>query len=325
MHPALKTPAPGKDPLIPYNPHAGGVRRDKAGRPVRISPRSLECVFSATGASAVRWQWPEKPTPGIEMKTCLLTALLVSVSIPAWAADPPPQLPAIQPGVAQTQTAAPDPPKAWPGAVQQLSPSAPLDPKSRHGIALVHRWARRPVMPAMGPRGEVRFLYGASQDTVVCAPLQICDIALQPGEIVQNVNLGDATMWNCPPGISGSGAAQVTHLLCKPADAGLQTTLAVQTNRRSYSIELVSTRHDYMPKVGFDYPEDQATQWAAYQMAVGAQAHQPMPTAGYIHYAITGDDPPWRPIEAYSDGRKTFIRFPPAMAYGKAPVLERLN
>ena len=263
------------------------------------------------------------------MKPYLLAALLVSVSTAAIAADPLPQVPAPQPGATQTVSVDPpaqtDPPKAWPGAVQQLSPSAPLDPKSRHGIALVHRWARRPVMPAMGPRGEVRFLYGASQDTVVCAPLQSADIALQPGEIVQNVNLGDSTMWSCPPGISGSGAAQVTHLLCKPADAGLETTLAIQTNRRSYSIELVSTRHDYMPKVGFDYPEDQATQWAAYQIATGSQAHQPTPTEGYIHYTITGDNPPWQPIEAYSDGQKTFIRFPPAMAYGKAPVLERLN
>jgi type IV secretion system protein TrbG len=258
------------------------------------------------------------------MKTCLLTALLVSVALPAWAADPPTVPPAPKDG-AQTVAASPDPPKAWPGAVQQLSPSAPLDPKSQHGMSLVHRFARRPVMPAMGPRGEVRFLYGATQDTVVCAPLQICDIALQPGEIVQNVNIGDSTMWSCPPGISGAGAAQVTHLLCKPADAGLRTTLAIETNRRSYSLELVSTRFDYMPKVGFDYPDDQAAQWAAYQMATGSAAHQQMPAGGYIHYAITGDNPPWRPIEAYSDGQKTWIRFPPAMAYGKAPVLERIN
>jgi P-type conjugative transfer protein TrbG len=225
-----------------------------------------------------------------------------------------------------TDSANPPPPeKHWPPVVQMLSPSAPLNRKSQISVNLVHRWQGRGVKPTMGPRGEVRFIYGATEDTVVCAPLRLCDIALQPGEIVQNINLGDPVMWSCPPAISGSGASEVTHLMCKPADAGLETSLAIQTSRRSYSINLVSTQKNYMPKVSWTYPEDQATQWAAYQLHGGGGAeHTPIPDTGYIRYSITGDAPPWRPIVAYSDGRKTYIQFPPAMAYGKAPVLERL-
>jgi type IV secretion system protein VirB9 len=204
-----------------------------------------------------------------------------------------------------------------------LSPSAPLKRKSQVSVELVHRWQNKHVMPTMGPRGEVRFIYGATQDTVVGAPQRISDIGLQPGEIVQNVSLGDPTMWSCPPAISGSGAEQRTHLMCKPADAGLETTLAIQTNRRSYSIELVSTQKNYMPIVGWSYPEDQVASWAAYQQQMGTP-QQTIPGDGYIRYDLSGDNPPWRPITAYSDGKKTYIQFPPAMAYGKAPVLERL-
>jgi type IV secretion system protein TrbG len=292
MPKALEPPFLRNDKLLVS--HAGGERQNKAGRPARKPARFSQSGSSATGAA-------------------LIVGLLAGAS----------------PCLADDDDAA-APPKDWPPPIQMLSPSAPLDRKSKVSVGLVRRWQSRRVNPTLGQRGEVRFTYGATQDTVVCAPLRLCDIALQAGEIVQNVNLGDPVMWSCPPAVSGSGAAEVTHLMCKPADAGLATSLAVQTSRRSYSINLVSTRTDYMPLVAWNYPEDQAQQWAAYQQrGMGGSATSRRPCAaihaeGYIHYSINGDNPPWRPIEAYSDGKKTCIRFPPAMAYGKAPVLDRL-
>ncbi len=268
--------------------NVGGVRRDKAERSGRISPRARGRVPNTTGAP-------------------LIAALLVSIATPALAED----------------AASSAPSKEWPPPVQLLSPSAPLNRKSKISVNLVHQWQEKNVKPTMGARGEVRFIYGATEDTVVCAPLRLCDIALQPGEIVQNVNLGDPEMWSCPPAISGSGAAEVTHLMCKPTDAGLETSLAIQTSRRSYAVNLVSTRKNYMPKISWSYPEDQAAQWSAYQMRGGGQ-HQQIPAQGDIHYQLSGDSPPWKPIVAYSDGKSTYINFPPSMAYGKAPVLERL-
>lgn len=307
---ALKTPCSAQpNPTTTRKSYVGGVRRDKAGRPVRISPHDAERVFSATGAS--------------------LIVLLMAGA--AWAADPP-QAPSVQP--APTSAAAtPDtasssePPKKWPPpSIQVLSPSAPLGPKERHGLSLVHRWQNRNVMPAMGPRGEVRFLYGATMPTIVCAPLQLTNVALQPGEIVQKLDLGDPVMWQVSPGISGSGTNQVTHLLIKASDAGLITTLDVETNRRSYAIRLVSHQRDFMPLVAFNYPEDQVDQWAAYQQAIGVHAADPPPdAAGYLMYQISGDNPAWRPLVVYSDRQKTYIEFPPAMAYGTAPVLEKTD
>ena len=120
-------------------------------------------------------------------------------------------------------------------------------------------------MPQRGEDGVVRFLYGATLPTVVCAPLQVCDLALQPGEIVNNVNVGDKVRWNVSPGLSGSAGGQVTHLIIKPTDAGLVSSMAIETNRRTYAIKLVSTQHEWMPLVAFNYPDDMQRQWRAYQ------------------------------------------------------------
>ena len=155
-----------------------------------------------------------------------------------------------------------------PPPVQLVSPSAPLNAKERQAVSLARRWASRAEMPQRGEDGVVRFLYGSTLPTVVCAPLQVCDLALQPGEIVNNVNVGDKVRWNVSPGISGSPAGQVTHLIIKPTDAGLVSSMTIETNRRTYAIKLVSTQHEWMPLVAFNYPDDMQRQWSAYQQNV---------------------------------------------------------
>ena len=39
------------------------------------------------------------------------------------------------------------------------------------------------------------------------------------------------------------------------------------------------------------------------------------------NYAITGDDPPWRPVRAFDDGNKVYIEFPKRIDQGDAPPL----
>ncbi len=261
----------------------------------------------------------------------LAAILLASVSTTALAADPPVHVPAINPA-APLQTASADPaPKRWPPPLPLLSPSARLGPKERHGLALVHRWRSRHVMPAMGPRGEVRFLFGATMPTVVCSPMEICNISLQAGEVVTHIDLGDSVMWKVSPAVSGSGANQVTHLIIKPRDAGLHTTMDVETNRRTYAIRLVSTRFNFMPLVAFNYPDDAAAAWSAYQQTMGVDAGGLDTYANscrggiWVPYAISGDDPSWRPIGAWTNGRKTCVALPASVAFGTMPVLEKLN
>ncbi len=161
-------------------------------------------------------------------------------------------------------------------------------------------------MPQRGEDGVIRFLYGATLPTVVCAPLQVCDLALQPGEIVNNVNVGDKVRWNVSPGLSGSPAGQVTHLIIKPTDAGLVSSMTIETNRRTYAIKLVSTQHEWMPLVAFNYPDDMQRQWSAYQQnAAWGAAASTLPTGENVAnldfgFRLSGDDPSWRPLRVYT-------------------------
>jgi len=40
-----------------------------------------------------------------------------------------------------------------------------------------------------------------------------------------------------------------------------------------------------------------------------------------FRYAIEGDNPPWRPLHAFDDGRKVYIEFPRGIAQGEMPPL----
>ena len=40
-----------------------------------------------------------------------------------------------------------------------------------------------------------------------------------------------------------------------------------------------------------------------------------------FRYAISGDNPPWRPVRAWDDGTKVYIEFPGWLDQGEAPPL----
>ena len=161
-------------------------------------------------------------------------------------------------------------PAGLPPPVHQLSASAPLNAKEKASVAIAARWRQRPDKPAAGEDGVVRWVYGSSQPSVVCAPLQVCDIALQPGEVINSINAGDKVRWDIRPAISGSGLDRTTHIVVKPADADLSTSLIVYTNRRSYGIKLIANARQYTPFTAFSYPEDAQAAWAHYGAQVAA-------------------------------------------------------
>ncbi|MBO0738924.1 MAG: P-type conjugative transfer protein TrbG, partial [Alphaproteobacteria bacterium] len=218
-----------------------------------------------------------------------------------------------------------------PPPVQLISPSAPLDAKARQAVSLSRNWRNRSEMPQRGEDGVVRYLFGATLPTIVCAPLQICNLALQPGEVVHDVQVGDSVRWKISPSISGGGSEQTVHLIIKPVDAGLVSSLNVATNRRTYAIKLVSTRRDWMPLVAFNYPDDMQNQWSAYRQTVafGAAANT-LPTGENVAnldfgFQVSGDSPTWKPLRVYTDGAKTYIEFPRSISFTSAPTLVALD
>lgn len=102
--------------------------------------------------------------------------------------------------------------------------------------------------------GLVTFAYGSGIPTVVCALLELTDLAFEKGESILSVQLGDSVRWNIESAISGSANDSVEHLIVKPLEADLKTSMLITTDRRTYHIRLKSTEADFMPAVVFSYP-----------------------------------------------------------------------
>ncbi len=197
-----------------------------------------------------------------------------------------------------------------------------LTTRETAGVAIARNFANNQVMPSVGEEGVVVFPFGETMPSIVCAPLMVCDIALQAGEIVNDINVGDSVRWRLSPATSGSGASTTTHVIIKPIDAALQTNAIITTDRRTYVLKLVSRRSDYMARVSFTYQDDTQNQWRDYRNRIVSQNdNNDPPTSLNFNYTIGGDRPAWRPIRTYNDGSKTYIEFPTAINTSEAPAL----
>jgi len=110
--------------------------------------------------------------------------------------------------------------------------------------------------PALA-KGPTLFVYGADTPTIVCAVSQVCDMALQPGEKINHIILGDPDHWKVEPAEEGGAGSETLHLIIRPASPDLDTSMIVLTKTRSYHVRLQSHRRDYMLQVAFSYPEAQ--------------------------------------------------------------------
>ena len=159
---------------------------------------------------------------------------------------------------------------------------------------------------------------------VYTSPERVTDIALEKGEQLISVSAGDTVRWVIGDTTSGQGADKREHILVKPIEAGLHTNLVINTTRRTYHIELVSTPRTWMASVSWHYPLEQL-------MALRAKnesARRAEPVAMRVDlsrlrfgYAISGDHPSWRPVRAFDDRRRVYIEFPPGIGEGEMPPL----
>src|SRR5690242_20137314 len=64
--------------------------------------------------------------------------------------------------------------------------------QEKAAIAIGQKWQTgdETSKPATAEDGSIRFIYGSGQTQILCAVLQVCDIALQAGEQVNNLNVG---------------------------------------------------------------------------------------------------------------------------------------
>ena len=205
--------------------------------------------------------------------------------------------------------------------------SVQLSAKEMNALAITREWQMGEAMtenPVVGRDGAIEFLFGAEQPSVVCAVMQITDIELQRGESVTSVNLGDSARWQVQPAVS---AGDVTHILVRPRQVGLETSMVVTTDRRTYHVRLRSHRSEYMPRVKFFYIEDAVDKWATLTtQAKRKREEATIPETGeYLgdldfNYSIKGKAS-WKPTRVFNDGVKTVLEMPKTLHQKEAPTL----
>lgn len=210
--------------------------------------------------------------------------------------------------------------------------SVELSPKERNALDIAKAWQRGEIMassPTIEQDGSIEYLFGAEQPSIVCAVMQITDIELEKGESVTSVNLGDTVRWQVQPAIS---AGNVTHLLVRPREVGLETSLVVTTDKRTYHARLRSHRSEYMPRVKFFYMESALAKWNLIQAKEEEEREvATIPETGELigdldfGYVLKGKAP-WKPVRVYNNGVKTTIEMPSTFSQSNAPILtvERL-
>ena len=189
------------------------------------------------------------------------------------------------------------------------------------------RRADQPVRNGFINAVQVYPFSGGALYQVYTAPGEITDIALQDGEQLVGsgpVAAGDTVRWIIGDTESGAGATKKIHILVKPTRPELLTNLVINTDRRTYLLELRSTEKTYMASVSWQYPEDQLI--ALRRQNQEADAAAPIASGVDLasinfRYAIQGDNPAWRPLRAFDDGHKVYIEFPSGIAQGEMPPL----
>ena len=207
-----------------------------------------------------------------------------------------------------------------------LGAPEPRDPAER--VAKANEAAR--VQPTRGGYINAVQVYpytiGALYQ-VYTAPGQVTDIALQEGEQLVGsgpVAAGDTVRWIIADTESGTGPSKRVHIAVKPTRSDLVTNLVINTDRRTYHLELRSTEKTYMASVSWQYPQDQLIALRRHNAI--AEAAAPIESGFDIgrlnfRYAIEGDTPPWRPLRAFDNGAKVFIEFPRGIRQGEMPPL----
>lgn len=280
----------------------------------------------------------------IPFRRAASAALLVSASALAGCAttsarppvitydDPPAEIaatPAAEPPRAVEVVAIPEP-LPLPGQLKPVT-DTPRDPEPsdpHHRVGAANAAARvQPVRDGfLNAIQQYPWTDGALYQ-VYTAPGQVTDIALQEGEQLVGpgpVAAGDTVRWIIGDTISGSGPTARVHILVKPTRPDLTTNLVINTDRRTYHLELRATAATYMASVSWSYPRDalialqgrNAAAVVAAPVATGVDV-----SALNFRYRIDGDRVPWRPARAFDDGRQVFIEFPAGISQGEMPPL----
>lgn len=180
--------------------------------------------------------------------------------------------------------------------------------------------------PIVKRAGFVQYPYGEVQPILNCQTNYGCDIELQAGEEVQAVILGNSPLWDYMIWESNQEQEPIPHVTIAPRVPSSKTNAIIGTNRRTYHLELISTKEsDYVRSAKYYYPRERLENYrskkrknlAYKKLEEKNTRYQGLITSGklpheYLNFAwkIKAQKKiSWKPERVFDDSRHIYIQF----------------
>lgn len=296
------------------------------GIPAKTAAQPVKDV-TATGATS-------KPTPVATPAQTVLQPVMLSPTGPAIVV-PSAQVPNLAPTAAGQAVAVVEKKPAKKKVVKQAADTAPekakeagpvlkgveaagSEKKLNPALTALNKWLSKSTGVNV-EQGVVKFPYGMMEPVLVCAPERICIIELEAGEKIQNVSAGDTARWQLSPAAQGITPLVVVKVMIAPTDDMISSNLLITTDRRTYTLTLKSDPIDFVPRMGFYYPQDVVQNWggataSAASAATKADAAPKEVSISQVDmanvnldYNVEGDEM-LKPTKVFDDGKRMYLQ-----------------
>jgi type IV secretion system protein TrbG len=154
----------------------------------------------------------------------------------------------------------------------------------------------------------------------------VTDIALQEGEQLVGtgpVAAGDTVRWIVGDTESGTPKAPKVHILVKPTRPDLSTNLVINTDRHTYERSFARPRRPTWPRSPGSTRRTSSSRCAGrtHWLTPQPQLRPDSTSTACASATRLNDNPRWRPLRAFDDGRRVYIEFPRGIAQGEMPPL----
>lgn len=151
---------------------------------------------------------------------------------------------------------------------------------------------------------------------IITSPGSVTDIRLQPGESLSGspiMNNG-TSQWQFAGGTSVENGVGVQHIFIRPLISGLDTTMVLLTNLRTYYLRVASFEKSHMVAVRWRYPSEKNV-WTGLEGLTGTSQgfSVDISKCDYGYTVEAGSKVTWKPTAVFSSENKTYITFPESM------------
>lgn len=172
------------------------------------------------------------------------------------------------------------------------------------------------AIPLPGDNRLVVYTYDANNTyTILARPKSVTNIALNPGENIVALAVGDTTQWVI--------TKTTGHVFLKPIQPDIATTATLVTDQRTYQLTLRSSPENgkFYQRVSWNYPDIliyEREQRAIVQKRTDAERERLASTIASPgvnleklnwDYKVSGDAP-FKPQQVFDDGKFTWIMLP---------------